>query len=72
MKFNSRYFTLSAFVIVAGLLWFYYSEYQDKAEKYAKLKLQYDEQTIAIKDQQERIQHLAELDKVHTQELANA
>ncbi|MDX8001272.1 lysis protein, partial [Xenorhabdus sp. Reich] len=37
MKFNNRYFTLSAFVVVAGLLWFYYSEHQDKAEKYHSL-----------------------------------
>ncbi|MDX7999880.1 lysis protein, partial [Xenorhabdus sp. Reich] len=37
MKFNSQYFTLGAFVVVAGLLWFYYSEYQDKAEKYHSL-----------------------------------
>ncbi|SFU93490.1 lysis protein [Xenorhabdus koppenhoeferi] len=72
MKLNSQYFTLGAFVIVAGLLWFYYSEYQDKAEKYASLTLQYDKQTIAINQQQERIKHLAELDKVHTQELAHA
>ncbi|MBC8954216.1 peptidase [Xenorhabdus sp. PB62.4] len=35
MKLNSRYFTLSALVIVSGLLWFYYREYQDKAEEYA-------------------------------------
>ncbi|MBD2816277.1 lysis protein, partial [Xenorhabdus sp. Flor] len=72
MRFSSRYFTLGAFAVVAGLLWFYYSEYQGKAEEYHNLKLQYDKQTIAINQQQERIQHLAELDKTHTQELANA
>ncbi|WP_426577093.1 lysis protein [Xenorhabdus stockiae] len=72
MKLNSQYFTLSALVIVSGLFWFYYSEYQDKAEAYTSLKLQYDGQAIAINQQQERIQHLSELDKVHTQELANA
>ncbi|MBD2796077.1 lysis protein [Xenorhabdus sp. 18] len=72
MRFNSRYFTLGAFAVVVSLLWFYYSEYQDKAEKYHNLKLQYNKQTIAINQQQERIQHLAELDKAHTQELANA
>ncbi|MDC9614280.1 hypothetical protein PSI19_10430 [Xenorhabdus khoisanae] len=44
MKFNSQYFTLGAFAVVAGLLWFYYSEYQDKAEEYRSLKLQYDGQ----------------------------
>ncbi|PHM56859.1 phosphoprotein phosphatase [Xenorhabdus stockiae] len=72
MKLNSQYFTLSALVIVSGLFWFYYSEYQDKAEEYRRLKRQYDSQIIAINKQQERIEHLAELDKVHTQELANA
>ncbi|MDC9604943.1 hypothetical protein [Xenorhabdus griffiniae] len=49
MKFNSQYFTLGALVFVSGLLWFYYSEYQDKAEKYDSLKRQYDNQ-IAITD----------------------
>ncbi|SFN82601.1 prophage endopeptidase [Xenorhabdus japonica] len=32
MKLNSQYFTHGALVIVSGLLWFYCSEYQDKAE----------------------------------------
>ncbi|MBD2797508.1 lysis protein [Xenorhabdus sp. 18] len=72
MKFNSRYFTLGAFAVVAGLLWFYYSEYQDKARDYDELNDKYLKQVIAINQQQERIQHLAELDKTHTQELANA
>ncbi|WP_340612104.1 lysis protein [Xenorhabdus bharatensis] len=72
MKLNSQYFTLGALVIVSGLFWFYYSEYQDKAEEYRRLKRQYDAQAIAINQQQERIQHLSELDKIHIQELANA
>ncbi|MCC8382001.1 lysis protein [Xenorhabdus sp. PB30.3] len=72
MKLNSQYFTLIALVIVSGLFWFYYSEYQDKAEAYTSLKLEYDKQVIAIGKQQEQIKHLAELDKAHTQELANA
>ncbi|WP_262947156.1 lysis protein [Xenorhabdus indica] len=72
MKLNSQYFRLIAFVIVSGLLWFYYSEYHNKAEEYHRLKRQYDEQIIAIDRQQERIKHLAELDKTHTQELAHA
>uniref|UniRef100_UPI0030F3E284 lysis system i-spanin subunit Rz n=1 Tax=Xenorhabdus entomophaga TaxID=3136257 RepID=UPI0030F3E284 len=72
MKFNSQYFTLGAFAVVAGLLWFYYSEYQAKAEEYRRLKSQYDEQVAINTNQQERIQHLAELDTRHTQELANA
>ncbi|OTA14008.1 hypothetical protein Xvie_04076 [Xenorhabdus vietnamensis] len=49
MKLNSQYFTLGALVIVSGLLWFYYREYQDKAEEYHNLKLQYDRQ-VAITD----------------------
>ncbi|OTA14169.1 peptidase [Xenorhabdus vietnamensis] len=71
MKLNSQYFTLGALVIVSGLLWFYYREYQDKAEEYARLKRQYDVQVIAINEQQERIKTLHELDKTHTQELAH-
>ncbi|MBC8950237.1 lysis protein [Xenorhabdus sp. TS4] len=72
MKLNSRYFTLGALVIVSGLLWFYYGEYRGKAEEYHNLKLVYDGQVIAINEQQERIQHLTELNTKHTQELANA
>ncbi|MBD2803689.1 lysis protein [Xenorhabdus sp. ZM] len=72
MKFNSRHFTLGAFAVVAGLLWFYYSEYQDKAEAYDNLKLQYDQQLIAINQQQERIKHLSEIDNTRLQELTNA
>ncbi|MEQ1965345.1 lysis system i-spanin subunit Rz, partial [Xenorhabdus khoisanae] len=72
MKFNSQYFTLGAFAVVAGLLWFYYSEYQDKAEEYSSLKLQYDEQVAINTNQQERIKQLAERDTKQLQELANA
>ncbi|WFQ80278.1 lysis protein [Xenorhabdus sp. SF857] len=72
MKLNSQYFTLIVMVIVSGLLWFYYGEYQDKAKEYRSLKLQYDEQVAINTNQQERIQQLAELDTRHTQELANA
>ncbi|WP_340619846.1 lysis protein [Xenorhabdus siamensis] len=72
MKLNSQYLTLSALVIVSGLLAFYYSEYQDKAKEYARLKRQYDAQVIAINKQQERIKHFAKLDNQYTQELANA
>ncbi|MDC9583445.1 lysis protein [Xenorhabdus sp. PR6a] len=69
---SSQYVTGGAFVIVAGLLWFYYSEYQEKAKDYDELNDKYLKQVIAINQWQERIQHLAELDKTHTQELANA
>ncbi|MEX0446249.1 lysis protein [Xenorhabdus sp. SGI246] len=72
MKLNNQYFTLSALVIVSGLLWFYYSEYHNKAEEYTNLKLEYDEQVIAIDKQQEHIKQLHELDTQHTQELAHA
>uniref|UniRef100_UPI0011457C1B lysis protein n=1 Tax=Xenorhabdus stockiae TaxID=351614 RepID=UPI0011457C1B len=72
MKIGSQYFTLIALMMVSGLFWFYYSEYQDKAEEYSRLKRQYVAQVIAINKQQERIQHFSELDKIHTQELANA
>ncbi|REF27619.1 prophage endopeptidase [Xenorhabdus cabanillasii] len=72
MRFNSQYFTLGAFAVVAGLLWFYYSEYQEKAKDYGDLNDKYLKQVIAINQQQERIQKLTELDKTHTQELANA
>ncbi|KLU14046.1 MULTISPECIES: lysis system i-spanin subunit Rz [Xenorhabdus] len=72
MKLNSQYFTLGAFAVVSGLFWFYYSEYQDKAKEYRRLKLQYDEQVAINTNQQERIQHLAERDTKQLQKLANA
>ncbi|MDC9598887.1 lysis protein [Xenorhabdus anantnagensis] len=72
MKLNSQYFTLGALVIVSGLFGFYYSEYQDKAEEYRRLKRQYDEQVAITAQQQARIQHLAELDTRYIQELAHA
>ncbi|WP_099143532.1 lysis protein, partial [Xenorhabdus kozodoii] len=50
----------------------YYGEYQDKAEEYARLSRQYDEQVAINASQQARIQQLHELDTQHTQELANA
>ncbi len=58
--------------LLAGALWFYYGSYQDKAEEYRRLNLQYNEQVAINTTQQARIQHLAELDTQHTQELAHA
>ncbi|MDE9456065.1 lysis protein [Xenorhabdus bovienii] len=72
MKFNSQYFTVGALVIVSGLLWFFYSEYQQKAQDYSDLDKKHQTQLIAINEQQARIQHLAELDSKHRQELDNA
>ncbi|MDE9553544.1 lysis protein [Xenorhabdus bovienii] len=72
MKFNSQHFTVGALVIVSGLLWFFYSEYQQKAQDYSELDEKHQIQLIAINEQQKRIQHLAELDTKHTQELDNA
>jgi prophage endopeptidase len=71
MKLNSHYFTFGVMGLLAGALWFYYGEYHNKAKEYADLKLQYDGQVIAINQQQTQIQHLAELDKIHTDKLAN-
>ncbi|MDE9483898.1 lysis protein [Xenorhabdus bovienii] len=72
MKFNSQYFTVGALVVVSGLLWFFYSEYQQKAQDYNDLNTKHQTQLIAINEQQVRIQHLAELDAKHLQELTNA
>ncbi|WFQ80957.1 lysis protein [Xenorhabdus sp. SF857] len=72
MKLNSQYFTFGVMGLLAGALWFYYSEYQDKAKEYRRLKLQYEEQVAINTNQQERIKQLAELDTRHSQELANA
>ncbi|MDE1494530.1 lysis protein [Xenorhabdus bovienii] len=72
MKFNSQYFTVGALVVVSGLLWFFYSEYQQKAQDYSELDTKHQTQLIAINEQQKRIQRLAELDTKHRQELDNA
>ncbi|MDX7989381.1 lysis protein, partial [Xenorhabdus sp. 12] len=72
MKLNSQYFTLGALVIVSGLFWFYYSEYQQKAKDYDDLNTKYQAQVIAINQQQERIKHLSEIDTTRLQELTNA
>ncbi len=58
--------------LLAGALWFYYGSYQDKAEEYRRLNLQYNEQVAINTTQQARIQQLHELDTKHTQELAHA
>ncbi|WP_275389780.1 lysis protein, partial [Xenorhabdus bovienii] len=67
-----QHFTLGALVIISGLLWFFYSEYQQKAQDYSELDTKHQIQLIAINEQQKRIQHLAELETKHTQELDNA
>ncbi|WP_422108941.1 lysis protein [Xenorhabdus bovienii] len=59
-------------MVVSGLLWFFYSEYQQKAQDYSELDEKHQIQLIAINEQQKRIQHLAELETKHTQELDNA
>ncbi|MGJ0638243.1 lysis protein [Xenorhabdus bovienii] len=59
-------------MIVSGLLWFYYSEYREKAKAYTELDTKHQTQLIAINEQQARIQHLAELDTKHIRELDNA
>jgi prophage endopeptidase len=71
MKLNSYYFTFGVMGLLAGALWFYYGAYHNKAEEYRSLKRQYDGQVIAINQQQTQIRHLAELDKIHTEKLAN-
>ncbi|WP_421692525.1 lysis system i-spanin subunit Rz [Xenorhabdus bovienii] len=72
MKFNSQYFTVGAPVIVSGLFWFFYSEYQQKAQDYSELDTKHQTQLIAINEQQKRLQHLAELETKHIRELDNA
>ncbi|CBJ83080.1 putative bacteriophage protein [Xenorhabdus bovienii str. Jollieti] len=46
MKFNSQHFTLGALVVVSGLLWFFYSEYQQKAQDYSELDTKYKHQQV--------------------------
>ncbi|MDE9512497.1 lysis protein, partial [Xenorhabdus bovienii] len=76
MTFKLRMFIIGTlitiFCLLGGLLWFYYSEYQQKNKDYSDLNTKHQAQLIAINEQQVRIQHLAELDSKHRQELDNA
>ncbi|PHM60517.1 peptidase [Xenorhabdus stockiae] len=67
---------LNAFIVIAVLLlaalWIVAKGYQELGRKYKALVDDFAKQNVIITTQQERIQHLAELDKAHTQELANA
>ncbi|MCC8368446.1 lysis protein [Xenorhabdus sp. PB61.4] len=72
MKINSQLFIVGAMTLLSTLLCLTYWQYQKKVKDYTELNEKYQAQVIATKQQQERIQHLSELDRVHTQELANA
>ncbi|WP_323872469.1 lysis protein [Xenorhabdus doucetiae] len=67
---------LYAFIVISvsllGALWVVVNDYQELTRKYKELREDFSKQAAFIANQQERIQHLAELDKTHTQELANA
>ncbi|MBI6548615.1 lysis protein [Xenorhabdus lircayensis] len=58
--------------ILAFGLWWVNDSYSDLKSGYGSLLSDFNKQTALITNQQERIQHLAELDTRHTQELTNA
>ncbi len=72
MKFNIQLFMIGTLALLSTLLSLTYWQYQKKVKDYTELNEKYQAQLTAINKQQERIQHLSELDKIHTQELANA
>ncbi|PHM52496.1 lysis protein [Xenorhabdus sp. KK7.4] len=72
MKFNIQLFMIGALALLSTLLSLTYWQYQKKSKDYTELNERYQAQLTAINKQQEQIKHLAELDKTHTQELANA
>lgn len=67
---------LKAFIVIAGFLlaalWIVAKDYQELGRKYKELVDDFAKQNVIITTQQARIQHLAELDTKHIQELANA
>ncbi|MBI6547250.1 hypothetical protein [Xenorhabdus lircayensis] len=67
MKFNSQYFTLGAFAVVAGLLWFYYGEYRDKAEAYAELDTKYQHQQAATDNAFHSIRIINDLSRINSE-----
>ncbi|MDX7992593.1 hypothetical protein [Xenorhabdus littoralis] len=67
MKFNSRYFTLGAFIIVAGLLWFYYSEYQQKAKDYTELDAKYKHQQLITDNAFQSIRIINDISRINSE-----
>ncbi|WP_446469431.1 lysis protein [Xenorhabdus stockiae] len=72
MKLSPHILSLGLAILSIFWMYYYYGMYQDKAEAYTSLKLQYDGQVIAINKQQERLEQLAKLDEIYIEKLANA
>ncbi|AOM39559.1 hypothetical protein [Xenorhabdus hominickii] len=67
MKFNSQYFTLSALVIVSGLFWFYYSEYQEKDKAYTELDTKYKNQQAITDNAFQSIRIINDISRINSE-----
>ncbi|MCP9270387.1 hypothetical protein M5U04_20500 [Xenorhabdus sp. XENO-1] len=67
MKFNSQYFTLGALVIISGLLWFYYSEYREKAKAYTELDTKHKHQQTITDNAFQSIRIINDISRINSE-----
>ncbi|MGJ0630258.1 hypothetical protein [Xenorhabdus bovienii] len=67
MKFSSQHFTLGALVIVSGLLWFYYSEYQRKDKDYTDLSTKYKNQQAITDNAFQSIRIINDISRINSE-----
>ncbi|CDH00761.1 putative bacteriophage protein [Xenorhabdus bovienii str. feltiae Moldova] len=67
MKFSSQHFTLGALVIVSGLLWFYYSEYREKAKAYTELDTKYKNQQAITDNAFQSIRIINDISRINSE-----
>ncbi|WP_258087645.1 hypothetical protein, partial [Xenorhabdus bovienii] len=64
---NSQYFTLGALVIISGLLWFYYSEYREKAKAYTELDAKYKNQQAITDNAFQSIRIINDISRINSE-----
>ncbi|WP_038197386.1 hypothetical protein [Xenorhabdus bovienii] len=67
MRLNSQHFTLGALVIVSGLLWFYYSEYREKAKDYTDLNTKYKNQQAITDNAFQSIRIINDISRINSE-----
>ncbi|WP_258087527.1 hypothetical protein [Xenorhabdus bovienii] len=67
MKFSSQHFTLGALVIVSGLLWFYYSEYQRKDKDYTDLNTKHKNQQAITDNAFQSIRIINDISRINSE-----
>ncbi|WP_230580094.1 hypothetical protein, partial [Xenorhabdus bovienii] len=67
MKFSSQHFTLGALVIISGLLWFYYSEYREKAKAYTELDTKHKNQQVITDNAFQSIRIINDISRINSE-----